>query len=52
MLRAGGKEIIHSWGLEDLHGACLYLMGEIFPRALRIEDLQEFHPGGRLGIRI
>lgn len=38
------EEVIHSCRFEDSRGPCLYLMGEIFPRGLRVQDLQEFHP--------
>ena len=48
----GEKELIRSWESEDLHGPCLYIAGEIFLRGLRIQDLREFHPGDRLGVRI
>lgn len=47
-----GPVLIHSWGFEDLHRPYLCLMGEVFPRGLRIQDLQGFHLGSRLVITV
>lgn len=47
----GEKELTHSWGSEDLHRPCLYLIGAILLRGPRIQGLQEFHPGSGLGVR-
>lgn len=38
------EEVIHSCRFEDWCRPCLYLMGEIFPSGLKVQDLQEFHP--------